>query len=315
MTVPATIIDGGNASSTYLSQVTGGTASGSPALLPFQLSFNGLVFGALCDVQIQKITGLRGLPAIRSSDLPRPRAHGSFAGFLFMGERIITADLSVSVTMVDPFETVLTQVGDAFAPVSDPNGLAPLQFLLPGWANPRQVMCRPTKGGLPVDVNYQFHRALIPVELTCPDPRIYDTAGQAVTIGLPSPTAGLTFPTGFPAVFGASSGGSGQIVNAGNVDSAPVFTIRGPVTWPQISFGALTLGFGLALSATDTLVVDCAARTVVLNGTASRYNTLLSGSAFFTIPPGTATIGFTSTDSTTVTGTVTAALSSAWGWV
>ena len=43
----------------------------------------------------------------------------------------------------------------------------------------------------------------------------------------------------------------------------------------------------ITLASTDSLVIDMGARTVILNGVASRYNTIVTGSSWWTIPPGT----------------------------
>lgn len=313
MTSP--ILDGGTAFSTYGSITDAGGATGNLTLLPFQLSYNGLVFGQGCDVQLVSITGLREKPAIRSSDVSRPRKHGSFAGRTLFGERIVTMTLQVFGDTVQPFETVLAGVAAAFPNIADPGSQLPLQYLMPGWATPRQVTGRPTKGGWPVNTDYAAHKALIPVEFTCNDPLIFDTASQSVTTGLPSPTAGLRFPVTFNASFGASSGGTLELGNAGDEAAPAVFTFTGPATWPQLIMGSATLGFQVTLGAGDTLVVDTDAETAVLNGTASRVGTLMPGSSWFYIPPGGASVGFTTVDSSAVAGTVTANLSAGcWGW-
>lgn len=286
------------------------------SLSAYQLSYNGLTFGEGCDVQLVSAEGLREAPPVRSGDVPKPRRHGAWAGLNPFGERIITLTLQVFGETSQPFETVLAGVTKAFANISDPAGLLPLQFMMPGWATARQVTGRPTKGGWPVDTSYAARKATIPVEFTCPDPLIYDTATQSPSAGLPSPTAGLSFPVGFNVGFGASSGGSLHLANAGNEGLPPVWTFTGPITWPTLTLGSASLGFEITLNSGDTLVVDCRNRTVVLNGTASRFGTVMTGSSFFTIPPGGATVGFSSVDSTQVSGTVTAANqpTGAWGW-
>jgi hypothetical protein len=285
----------------------------------WQLTYNGLLIGAGADVQLLELSGLRELPPTRSGDVAKPRQHGAFGGRTLFDERIVTAKLGVSAPTND-FETVLAAVSSAFPNITDPANLLPLQFQVPGWSTPRQVWCRPTQGGYPIDLGYQFRKVTIPVQLTAPDPLIYDTAVQTASTGLPSPTAGLGFPASAPFTFGASSGGSVQLVNAGNEAAPIVFTINGPVTWPQLTLGSLFLGFQVSLGAGDKLVVDTGAGTAVLKGTASRAGTIVTGSTYFYLPPATAagpttsTIGFSSVDATQVTGTLTATASSAWGW-
>ena len=97
-------------------------------------------------------------------------------------------------------------------------------------------------------------------------------------------TGGLTFDLTFDLTFSASSGGDTvTVTNDGNVPTPAVFTIDGPVSNPTIENTTLgkELSFDIVLGASDQLVVDTAARTVVLNGTASRYNTLTPDSEWF----------------------------------
>lgn len=286
-------------------------------LAPYQLSYNGLVFGANTGIELTQVTGLREAPATRGSDVLKPRQHGAFAGRTLFGERIVQATLEVWAPdgTTRTFQQQLDRLSAAFANIEDPAGLLPLAFnLSPTWVTARQIVARVTKGGIPVDVNYQYGKATCPVEFTCPDPLIYDTATQTASAGLPSTTAGLTFPVTFNATFGASSGGSLQLVNGGNEAISPTWTFTGPCTWPTVTMGAYSLGFQVTLAAGDTLVVDVAARTAVFNGS-PRNGTIFSGSTWFKIPPGGSSVGFQTADSTTVTGTVaTTCPTAAWGW-
>lgn len=285
-------------------------------LSQFQLSYNGLTFGEGQDVQLVAVAGLREAPPTRSNDLPKPRQHGAFAGKQWFAERVVSMTLSVSTTTA-AFETVLANMATAFANVNDPANLHQLQFMLPSWATARYVTGRVSKGGFPVDTAYQFHKlSAIPVEITCPDPLIYDTATQTVNQGLPVVSGGVTFPLTFPFSFGTTASSSFTLNNAGTEAMSPTFTFTGPITWPTLLFGSSSLTFEIVLGASDTLVVDCGASTAVLNGTASRFITLASGSVFPTVPPGGQTFQFTSADSSTVAGTVACTLpTGAWGWV
>lgn len=281
------------------------------ALSNYQLSYNGLTIGAGTDVQLVGIDGLRALPGIRSSDVARPRADGSFGGLNFMGERIVTLQLLVMVTVANPWETVLEQLSAAFLHISDPGKLLPLQFQLPGQPA-LQIIGRPTRYHVPVDVPYAFHKAAVAIEMSCPDPLIYAAASSSVSAGLPNPTSGAVWPVTWPMTYGSSSGGALTVVNSGNWATPLKFTIQGPCVNPWVSLGSAKLTFNLTLASTDTLTVDTGAHTITLNGTANRYNTLAVGSQWFTAAPGSSTVNFGSGDSTQVTATCTATYSSAW---
>ena len=288
------------------------------ALQAWQYSYNGLTLGAGTPYGVMQVTGLRDLPPQRVADVARARQDGNYAGLQFAGSRIITFTVNTIATAGLPqYEANLEAVGTAFAPVTDPTLLQPLQFY-PGnltLGRAVQVTGRPTKGGYVINKNHTIgFTDGIAVEFTCPDPLIYDSTQQTATTGLPSPTSGLAFPVSFPASFGSSTGGSVQVTNAGNYPTAPVLTINGPCTNPSVSLGSQTLRFNLTLGFGDVLTINTQAHTVTLNG-ASRYNTIATGSAWFTLPPGMSTVGFASTDATAVTGTLTVTYRSAWAWL
>lgn len=427
------------------------------ALGNFQYSWNGLTFGAGTDVQIVKEEGLRSLPPTRSSDINRPRMDGAFAGLNFLGERICTLTLAVTVTKNDPFETVVANISNAFQPTYDPNNQTTLQFMYPGWANPRQVTGRVTRAGFPTDLNYSFHRIdSMPIEITCSDPLIYDSinttvtnslatvgtfplttltanasigattltvasnsgfvAGQTIfvdatgtesrtvqsvsgttsitiTAGLTSAhssgaaVSGSTFPinllltslsanlsaagttltvvsnAGFYAGqtvfidtntateirtiasvsgsttitltsgvtnahssgvyvynglgFAPTTGGALLTNNIGNYETNPVFTIKGPVTNPMLTLVSTGEFFGLntTLTSSDTIVIDMNKGTVVLNGTTTRYGSVVTGSSWFGLPPGGSTVKISSSDSSYPVGNLFQVdYRSAWSW-
>lgn len=284
---------------------------------PYQSSYNGLTTGPNTDVQLSSIEGLRGNPSVRSLDIPKSRQNGAWAGLNYYDERVFVLNLQVfGAALSLPYETVVASVGTAFQSITDPNGQLPFEFILPDWTESRIITCRPTKGSTPINRTFSQYVADIPIEMTASDPLIYSSTLHSNSAGLPSPTAGLTFPVTFNVTFGASTGGSMIVVNAGNYITAPTFTIRGPVTNPTISFPSTGqfMTFAITLTSSDTLVVNMAARTVTLNGTANRYNTIVTGSSWFGIPPGTWSIGVASTDSAQVAALFTTTWRDAWGW-
>jgi hypothetical protein len=277
--------------------------------------FNGLTFGPGTNVQLLSIdNGLRGIPSLRSGDVPKPRQDGVNAGLDFLGPRVFTITLQPFNPAV-LFETVVSQVMTAFQVISDPALQLPFQLFLPNWVEARQITCRPTNAGLPIDQQFQFNISTIPIQLTASDPLVYSTTLHTASTTLPSPTAGLTFPVTFPVTFGASTGGSMSVTNSGNYITAPVFTITGPVTNPSVIFTATGqfMKLNITLSNTDVLVIDMGARTVLLNGTAYRFNTVATGSSWWGIPVGSWSIGVASTDATAVAAVFTVAYRDAWG--
>ena len=290
---------------------------------PFGASYNSLTFGGTGS-QIQLLgydNGLRSIPNLRTGDVPNARRDGASAGLDLLGERIFTVTLQPFIQSTTPFETLLEQISTAFQSISSPTGQLPYEFFLPGWANSRFITCRPTNGGVPIDLTYQAFASEVPIQMTANDPLIYSTVLKTASAGLPSPTAGLTFNATPNFVFGASTGGSFSTTNNGNYITPIVFTITGPVTNPAVTFTATGqfLKFNITLGSTDTLVVDTGARTVQLDGSSYRFNTVATGSTWFGIPPSTVanptwSIGVSSSDSSAVAAVFSAAWHDAWGW-
>lgn len=280
-------------------------------------SYNGLAFGVGANVQFNNIKGLRAHPGQRSGDIPKGRQDGVNAGLNYLNARIFTMDL-VAFNPTVAFETVVSSITNAFQPISDPTFQLPLELLLPGWPTSRIINCRCTNGAIDIDNAFVYFKSVVPIEMTAADPLIYgSTMKTSGPTGLPSPTVGLMFPVTFDTTFGATSGGSLVVTNAGNYITAPVFTIVGPVTSPMVTFTPTGQFFGLnlTLAAGDTVVIDMGARTVTLNGTAYRFNTVVNGSSWWGIPVGTWSIGLSSSDSAPVAGTFAVNYRDAWGFM
>lgn len=297
-----------------------------PTLSNWQFSYQGLTFGQGQAIKVAHVTGLGDLAEIRNGDEPRARDHGQTIGLDLFGGRDITFDLEAESSSGQVETTLLT-----LAQVTTP-GLTteqPLWFQLPGMPL-LAVMCRPRKRTLPWDVGYQIGNvAQVSAQFHATDPRVY-TAGAAVTVGLPSPTAGMTFPATFPLTFGATSPNGVTVTNGGNVESRPVLVITGPVTSPSVQnasiSGSPTLTFtnptqsGYTVAAGDQLVIDLDLHSIlyyvggVSSGTtpASRGSWLVSGSTWWDLPAGANLIQFLSKDSASVAGSLTVQYASAY---
>lgn len=272
------------------------------ALSQYQISYNGITIGAGTDVQLVGADGLRDLPPVRSSNSPRPRSHGVYAGLSYFGGRTITLQLLVMRTSSNDWETTLQLLAAAFQQETDPENLKLFQLQLPGWPYPVQIYARVTKYAEPVTLDYSHHKASVSIQLFCPEP-MWLSPPKSQTVGLPSPTSGASFPWSFPLSFGSSSGGTLTVDNAGNTDAYPTFIITGPCNDPWIESNGARLTFGITLAASDYLTVDTDAHSVTLNGTASRNNSVQNGSQWFTCPKGSSTVAFGSANATQVAGT------------
>ena len=285
-------------------------------LSAYQGSINGLVFGPGTDVRLISLEGFRALPQVRSGDVSKPRADGSFAGLNFLDERTITATFGVFAPD-RPFETVLSEVTAALQNVSDPSDLFPFAFMAPGWLEPRQAWVRPMAASIVIDKSYQFQDLeAIAVQLSAPDPLIYSasqhTAGPLTVAEMT--VGGLTFPTTFPITLDPP-GGQLFGANLGTVASHPVITVTGGMDHPiiyRVDSGQ-RLDFGISLATTDVLVIDVLNRAAILNGTTSVLNTLATGSQWFDLPPGGWAVGCTPGNLTTPSGSFQVQWFDAWG--
>lgn len=165
--------------------------------------------------------------------------------------------------------------------------------------------------------------AVFTVDLVMPDPWWYGekTFAQAIVhtkaSGLkfePAAEARVNFEV-FPfANFGPIGGAYGEI-DVWNEGNAPLlgvlYVLRGPLTDPRlehVSSGKM-LEFDIGIGSTSWLEIDTLNRTIMLNGTTSRYNTLLPGSEWWDHEPGHHVVRLRAAAGT---GTVEATWRSAW---
>lgn len=132
------------------------------------------------------------------------------------------------------------------------------------------------------------------------DPLIYSGDEHSVILGLPSTTGGLTVPVTAPLTIPATvTSGRATITNAGKAPVGLTLRIDGPVVEPRVSLltsaGTAIVRMWLTLTAGQWLDIDTAARTVYLNGTASRRGQATGdGIGWPILPKGSAELAFDS---------------------
>lgn len=264
----------------------------------FDWSFAGFAFGnAANGIEIEKWSGLNALPALRTSDQDRPNAHGQYPGRDLAGGRTVTMDLWIRAT---PSVTLAARLDAADAAFTISDDEQPFIFELPGVTGARRLWARCRRAD--VAGGNQFALAgvdnagevLMSVELHATDPRIYSDTLHSTSITLPTAVGGLTFNATANFSFGSvGTGGSAIVDNAGRFDAPWVAVIPGPVTDPTIEHVGLSrqLRFTGEIVAGEFLVIDSAAKSVLLNGTASRYG-WLTKAQWFDLPAGASQINF-----------------------
>jgi hypothetical protein len=128
----------------------------------------------------------------------------------------------------------------------------------------------------------------------CPDPRTYAQAQSTWRSGpLAGAAGGLKFPFTFPFQFNPSALGGASGIVYGTRPTPPILRVYGYCSTPRVQL--LSTGEEIVLTgevgAGDYLELDCAARTVKLNGLTSRLNLLdFTGTSWWELPPGTQTV-------------------------
>jgi hypothetical protein len=205
-------------------------------------------------------------PDQRAEYTPREADHGAWAAPVYLSQRPITLAGKIETSGLAALDSAMDQLIAACA-LTDTT-------LTVYETTPKQATVR--RSGSPLLRPITDRIAEYSLLVTAADPRRYSTTLLSQSTALPSVTGGLTLPVTLPVTISATTvAGSITLTNSGSMATRPTLTIAGPVTTPTIVAalpgGSVTqIAYGATLQAGDVLVIDSAARTVVLNGTASR---------------------------------------------
>lgn len=231
-----------------------------------------------------------GAPEVRASTSPRPGADGNYDSTFLTGPRTVVFELALMGD--DPYTMVERLVAMAHP------SRRPVLKIKRGNAGATGETWEMQLRGNPFSISYgRRAAALLELQLSFEAPLGYLVSPwRETSSGVATGTASQGFV--FPAVFPLSTG-HGSSFNpiatqriGGSAPVAPVITIYGPATNPQISDttgGTFTFA-GLTLSSGQFVRIDMGAGTVRLNGAtnASLYHLIdWSKSTFWTWMPGT----------------------------
>lgn len=257
----------------------------------FQYTDTGPVMGGGLVFDVQKIEGL-GLPDVRVIQQDRDGADGEFifAGFTRARSIALSGYLKLPNFVTAP-EVYIDQYLATFKPSKVAQ---PFYYKMPG-TDQRVVFCVPAAA--PLDIDEQFNTGYIPflVQLLAEDPRKYSSAVASFgPVGLPTTSGGRVYPLVYPKAYGTiSTGGDVTVINNGNKETFPILIINGAVSNPIVTneTANIVMQLSINLATGDQLVVDCGAKSVVLNG-ADRSD-ILSGNEFIELVAGSNAIRFT----------------------
>ena len=259
----------------------------------YGFEYRGFAFGgSTSDFLVAPgMTGFADLPGVAVADRQRLRRHGLHPGDDFMLGRQLVVPIEVTATDTTTWETNLSSLREAFRVDPSCIGEDPLVFQIPGIAGggKRRINCRPRGLIVPIDLDWFYEIPVVTVRFDATSPYILDdTETIVVSSLLTAGSSGLTWPLTWPLNWGTVETASFTVTNSGTQPAEFCATIPGPVTNPKLVHvgSGSELEFGITLSAGEFLEVDTDARTVLLNGTASRYSTITAGSTWFHLDPG-----------------------------
>lgn len=229
-------------------------------------------------------------PQLRTNDSDMPSSHGSLAGADRLGARLVTVAAQIVEATKAAALARWLELAAAWAPsdvdlelaYTDDSG----DYLLVG--RPRQA--RPFMANLAAGI----------IEAECrfaaTNPFILSAAEHTADTSAPTPAVGRTYPRLYSWHYGPpGTGGSMSATNAGTAPAGWRASIVGPCSEPRLVGPDGTVAYGGSLAAGETLELDSRARSVLLQGTASRF-ALLTDFRWWTLPPGTSEVQFSTAD-------------------
>lgn len=229
-----------------------------------------------------------GSPSPRSVALVRPHQHGAIDQTIFYGPRVVEVVGQISAATKASLWSLLDDLKGTLALGSTHT----FTFTREGNTYAEKMNVR-----VDSSVNVGIQPGMVQpyliwgVTLFAEDPRFYDaTTSSGSYDPTTSGSGGLLFDLDFDLEFGGDPSATLDVTNEGNISTPPIFTITGPVTNPIIdndSLGKSIYTTGTSLTSTDSLVINIADRTCLLNGTTNRPDLIdASTTDWFELAPG-----------------------------
>ena len=274
---------------------------GSLVTEPGQLQYGRVLFGAGSKAGWRELVGWRDMPDAQVSDNQRPQAHGTYAGDVF-GDAL-TVTLTYLVTGTPENKRLAIDALEAHTPMDGVERMLVVDDGTGPWFRMARVIGRQ----VPQGKHYNHAPVECSVQFLCADPRRYALVQRSGTVTMPQAVGGLDYPLTYPLSYGEPATAALHAANDGGAPTPLVVTFHGPLETPTLATAGWRLGFDITLVAGETLVVDTAEGTALLNGTADRLYTIQPAADPIEkclLPPGGATLTLTAVDGT---GTVSVA--------
>ena len=266
-------------------------AVGDLVTADWEFEFRGFAFGA-DDSDFLIAPGVQGLAnnaEVAPTDRTRLRRDGLHPGDDFLLGRQVIIPVEVSGADEADWEANRSLLKTATR-TDRSRGEDWLVFQVPGIAGggKRRILCRPRGLATDIDLDYYYNLHVELVRFVATKPFIYDDSETTVFSGiLSASSSGLTWPLTWPLNWGTVSASSFTATNAGDTAAEWRANIPGPVTNPVLTHvtKAESLVLEITVADGDYLEIDSDARTILLNGTASRFSALTTNE-WFTLDPG-----------------------------
>jgi Phage tail protein len=234
-------------------------------------------------VDVTDITGLDSAPQ-RVNTSEREGLDGTYVDVAFQSMRTIVITGEVYASVNDP-DTLVKALRAAYGNPA----VAPFYFKHPSQS---LQFCNAQGGGCKydVDVNRRLGITNVMLTLLCGDPYIYDYPPNFASSNLNAINPfGRGFNWSFPTGFGSSIVLNEEtLANYGTHTAYPIITLHGPLTNPVItdSISSITMALSMTMVASDTCVIDCRNKSIILNGTTSKRSSY-NGLSWFSVPAAT----------------------------
>jgi phage-related protein len=259
---------------------------------PLQLKIHDIV--NYNDIWLQNVEGLDS-PDYRITENERAGEDGSIIASQFYGSRTITLEGKIKGDSVESYEDNRFLFSQALAIQKDAYGVPqPLRLTFTTLSNFTYfVDCFVARR--PVLSSDTVLATDFQVQLISPSPLIYGET-EVVSTQFTRPSGGgFVLPVVFPITSSSLIGGSVVVTNNGNAPTLPIITLRGAMSSPYIQnsrSGGIYMQLNYTLGASDTVVIDMAKKTVVLNDTTTLLGVKSDFADWWGVEPGDNTISF-----------------------
>jgi Phage tail protein len=226
-------------------------------------------------------------PDVRLSQYNRPGEHGAVVTNQLYGGRTITLEGRIAAASTALYQQRRRDLQNALRIIKDANAVS--QPILLKFQTLDDLLLQTYiyaatklefKERTPVFSEYYL-------ELFASDYNFYDQSAQTSTLTPPS-GGGVTYPIIYPVTYGASTGGSVTVSNAGTSNTFPNVTFNGPLTSPYINNTTTgeTFQINRTLVSGESIVVDMQNKTMVLNGSTNALQYFVSTNTWLSLIPG-----------------------------